>query len=94
VAEAPSMTKTIEKPRTKNNELNKVFKKNLFELWDSLSSSKDKPEMKEIYPGTRGKTQGERKERIPNKKEVNKPTFSISSNLLNLIKKPAQSGEH
>jgi hypothetical protein len=50
--------------------------------------------MKEIYPGTRGKTQGERKERIPNKKEVNKPTFSISSNLLNLIKKPAQSGGH
>jgi len=77
VADAPSKTKTIEKPRTKNIELSKVLTKNLFELSLSLNSSNDKPEMKEIYPGTSGRTQGERKERIPNKKEVNKPTLSI-----------------
>ena len=55
VAAAPNDIKTIEKPKVKNN--NGVI---LIFLFSKISSS-EFHEMKEIYPGTNGKTQGDKK---------------------------------
>src|ERR1700704_853331 len=63
VATAPSITKTTVKPRINMSECNRtVF--NTLRSFD-WSSSMLAPEIREMYPGTSGNTQGERKETIP-----------------------------
>jgi len=59
VAVAPKRVNTKEKPRIKNKEL--IITLFLFCLPPCSISSKDIPEIKEIYPGTKGRTQGETK---------------------------------
>src|SRR5438270_6716447 len=64
VAEAPRMMKTRENPTTKATELLKMRPTRAASP-PALSSSIELPESMEIYPGTRGRTQGERKEATP-----------------------------
>jgi hypothetical protein len=61
VAVAPTTTKVIEKPITNMTELRITarFSEALAAL--PFSWSREKPEMIEMYPGTSGRTQGERK---------------------------------
>lgn len=69
VADAPKRIKTIENPATKKIELINIIRfsrpikdgRPLF----SFNSANETPDIKEIYPGTNGKTQGERKEINP-----------------------------
>jgi hypothetical protein len=66
VAEAPNEINTREKPKIKLKAPTKTRYIDLgLLLFCPLSSWRDMPETKEIYPGTKGKIQGERKERIP-----------------------------
>src|SRR5579884_933189 len=65
VAAAPSITNTRVKPRMNIRECkNTVFNSLRSFVW---SSSTLAPEIKDTYPGTRGRTQGERNETIPAK---------------------------
>ena len=66
--EAPIIIKTKEKPRVNN----KTYGNNLrvFKPDEFCKSAKDLPTMYDINPGTIGKTQGERKLRIPAKKAI------------------------
>ena len=68
VAEAPNNMNTSENPTIKLRAPAKIRRIELcvFSL-RLLNSSKDKPEIKEMYPGTKGRTQGERKDKIPAK---------------------------
>ena len=72
LADAPKRVKTKENPATKA----KVPKPTFLTRKDCSApleiSSKDKPETKEIYPGIRGNTQGDKKETIPAIKAVKK----------------------
>ena len=75
VAEAPKDTNTKEKPRIKLKAPVKIRYREALLLWSGeLSSSKDNPDIKEIYPGTKGRRQGERKERTPAIKAAKKET--------------------
>ncbi len=64
VADAPRTTKTTENPTTKARELRSTRPMS-WPLASLFSSSTEAPESMEIYPGTRGSTQGERKETSP-----------------------------
>jgi hypothetical protein len=69
VADAPRRIKTSENPTTKNSEFIRTIHFSLFRK-DGLGSFsfislKVTPDTKEIYPGTRGKTQGDKKEISP-----------------------------
>jgi hypothetical protein len=62
-------------PQMKNNEFRIIERKaNLFCSMSFISSS-ETPEIKEMYPGTIGSTQGDTKESKPKTKAVRIPTF-------------------
>jgi hypothetical protein len=63
VAAAPRARKTIEKPRMNIKEFRKTLR--IRRESCSLSSSTLAPEISDTYPGTRGRTQGERNEINP-----------------------------
>ena len=63
LAAAPSAKKTMEKPRMNISEFN--ITERIRRESCSLSSSTLAPEMSDIYPGTSGRTQGERNEINP-----------------------------
>ena len=77
VAEAPKAVKTKANPRTKNTELQPALFIKSFLSAPLESSSKDSPDMKEMYPGTKGKTQGDRKETTPATKAVHRLTWLV-----------------
>ncbi len=79
VAVAPKRINIKEKPIIKNKELIIIVFIFCF-LFFSISS-KDTPEIKEIYPGTRGKTQGETNEKRPATKAAIKDT-SLTLNVV------------
>src|SRR5208282_4146825 len=60
---APRVMKTMLNPKMKAAELNMTLRKS----WPSFifNCSTPTPEMRETYPGTSGRTQGERKEMSP-----------------------------
>src|SRR5271157_5970691 len=60
---APSVMKTMLKPRMNAAEFSITFR-NSCPSWD-FSSSTPTPEISETYPGTSGRTQGDRKEINP-----------------------------
>ena len=64
-AEAPKIINTVEKPKQ-----NKI-KGKIFILFDFKISCNDWPEIKETYPGIKGKTQGDRKLIRPAPKAIN-----------------------
>lgn len=76
VADAPSEIKTMEKPIMKN----KTFKRMRFRTAvlsaEVCISSKLTPEIKDKYPGTIGRTQGEMKDIKPAVNAARIPTFS------------------
>lgn len=82
VAEAPRRTNTRENPATKNSELITIIRFSpprtdgmpVF----SFISAKVTPDIKEIYPGTRGKTQGDKKEINPAAKAMYMDTSGIA----------------
>jgi hypothetical protein len=74
--EAPRVTKTVEKPRTKKREFSTTFQRVLELVSGSWRPSKDMPVMKERYEGNNGKTQGERKEKRPAPKATRMEMFS------------------
>jgi hypothetical protein len=77
VADAPRRTKIMENPKMKKMEL-------IMTVFCSLElpiSSADTPDTKEMYPGTRGRTHGDKKEMIPATKAMDRETFCMSSNL-------------
>jgi hypothetical protein len=81
VAEAPRRIKTIENPPIKKIAFNKTMRLSLPTkpsppVW-ALASSTDTPDMKEIYPGTRGRTQGDRNEIRPAANAIYIETSSI-----------------
>jgi hypothetical protein len=79
VAVAPKRINIKENPRIKNKEL--IMMVFLFCFSPFFISSKDIPEMKEIYPGTKGKTQGEINEKSPATKAAIKDT-SLTLNVV------------
>jgi hypothetical protein len=76
-AEVPRRIKTREKPKMKMRELIIVIFliRESFPFW--MSSSKETPVTKERYEGSRGSTQGERKERNPAARAIKNGTFAI-----------------
>lgn len=72
VLAAPRRTKTIEKPKPKKIAPKSALSLKSFGLFSSLSIflsvSRLSPVIKEIYPGIRGKIQGDRNERSPARK--------------------------
>ena len=66
--EAPIIIKTKEKPRVNNKTQRSNLR--LYTLDAFCKSAKDLPTMYDINPGTIGKTQGERKLKIPAKKAI------------------------
>jgi hypothetical protein len=88
VADAPKRIKTIENPATKKIELIKILRVSPSgkDGWSffSFNAVKDTPDIKEIYPGTNGKTQGERKETNPAANATYKETSGIFYKLLGL----------
>src|SRR2546428_11314129 len=73
VAVAPRAIKTSEKPTTNATLFQKAIQTILWPR-SRVRSSKENPVMKERYPGTIGSTQGEKKERAPANRDVNRPT--------------------
>jgi hypothetical protein len=81
VADAPKRIKTIENPATKKIELINIIRfslprkdgRPLF----SFNSANETPDINETYPGTNGKTQGERKEINPAANAMYKETSGI-----------------
>ena len=64
-ADAPKIINTVEKPKQ-----NKI-KGNMFIFFDFKISCNDWPEIKETYPGIKGKTQGDKKLISPAPKAIN-----------------------
>jgi hypothetical protein len=81
VAEAPKRIKTMENPPIKKRAFNKTIRLSLPMRPASpvlvLTSSTDTPDMKEIYPGTSGSTQGDRNEIRPAANAINIETSSM-----------------
>ena len=81
VADAPKRINTRENPATKNSELITIicFSPLRIEgvLEFSFISVKVTPDIKEIYPGTRGNTQGDKKEIDPAAKAMYMETSGI-----------------
>lgn len=69
VADAPKRMKTNENPPVNNSALIKtrdlLLPNNFLPLFDSLNSSRDTPEINDRYPGTSGRTQGDRNDIKP-----------------------------
>jgi hypothetical protein len=78
VAEAPSVMKTAEKPKTKIKELKATLRKTYPRFSTALISATETPEMKDKYPGIKGRTQGEMKEMKPAPKAASKLIFSVN----------------
>lgn len=78
--EAPSVINMVEKPAIKASVLKKVLKLKL----ECLRSSIDNPEIKDMYAGTNGKTQGERKDMKPAMNASVKVTSVIKVTTLNI----------
>ena len=82
VADAPRRIKTRENPATKNSELITIIRFSPLRtdgvLVFSFISAKVTPDIKETYPGTRGKTQGDKKEINPAAKAMYMETSGIS----------------
>ena len=82
VAVAPRRRKTIENPVTKKSELIRTIRFSLFRRDEmrffSFISVNVTPDIKEIYPGTNGKTQGDRKDIKPAAKAIYMETSGIS----------------
>ena len=81
MADAPRRINTRENPATKKSELIKTirffrFRNDGTGLF-SFISVKVTPDTKEIYPGTRGNTQGDKKEISPAAKAINMETSGI-----------------
>ena len=78
-AEAPSMTKTVEKPRQ-----NRIKGSKLIFFWFKISC-KDWPDIYEIYPGINGRTQGDKKLISPAPKAIKYsniyPVFFIAAEI-------------
>ena len=68
-ADAPKMINTVEKPKQ-----NKI-KGSIFIFFDFKISCNDWPEIKETYPGIKGKTQGDKKLISPAPKAINNSTI-------------------
>jgi hypothetical protein len=85
VADAPKRINTRENPATKNSELITTIRFSPLRTEDvlffSFISVKVTPDIKEIYPGTRGRTQGDKKEINPAVKAMYMDTSGISYNL-------------
>jgi hypothetical protein len=81
VADAPRRINTRENPATKKSELIRTIRFSLLRNdgmgFFSFISVKVTPETKEIYPGTRGNTQGDKKEISPAAKAMNMETSGI-----------------
>ena len=81
VADAPRRIKTSENPATKKSELIRIIRFSLLRNdgmgFFSFISVKVTPDTKEIYPGTRGKTQGDKKEINPAAKAIYMETSGI-----------------
>src|SRR5689334_14145501 len=76
VAEAPSATKTSEKPMTKARDAMKTWARDADGAPASpRMSSTDTPETKEMYPGISGRTQGETNDRKPAANAASSVTF-------------------
>jgi len=76
LAEAPRLIKTTEKPKIKDNEVTNI----LFITSSSMPCSRsfrETPEIYDIYPGTIGRIQGDRKDKTPAIKATTKETFSM-----------------
>ena len=67
-AEAPKSVNTNEKPKTKKIEPRPARRKMALRSAPLESSSSDRPEINEIYPGTKGRTHGDKKETTPARK--------------------------
>jgi hypothetical protein len=82
VADAPKRINTRENPATKNSELITIIRFSPLRIEGVLDFSfisvKVTPDIKEIYPGTRGKTQGDKKEINPAAKAMYMETSGIS----------------
>src|SRR5688500_13834642 len=90
VAEAPSEMKTIEKPSTKASDIMTARRFALAEVRAAAApapriSSRVTPETNETYPGMRGRTQGEIKDRIPATNAAKSETSCIYSTGFSLI---------
>jgi hypothetical protein len=88
VAEAPMRIKMKENPPTKRRVCTKIFfLLPLLSLTASgaVISATERPVTKDIYPGIRGRTQGERKLNIPAEKEISRGTCSILTGPLNKV---------
>ena len=81
VADAPRRINTSENPATKKSELIRTIRFSLFRndgmRFFSFISVKVTPDIKEIYPGTSGKTQGDKKEINPAAKAIYMETSGI-----------------
>lgn len=68
-AVAPSRINTMENPTIKKIELKRIIRfsllRNGMPTFFSLISANETPDIKDIYPGTRGRTQGDKKEIKP-----------------------------
>ncbi len=91
VADAPRRMNTRENPAIKNSELITIIRFSPLGtegvLVFSFISVKVTPDIKEIYPGTRGKTQGDKKEINPAAKAMYMETSGISYILLQIDNK-------
>src|SRR3990167_19775 len=79
-AERPSTsTNTTEKPSMYMSEFASIMPLSFLEPSSSVSSSKDMPVTKDMYEGTRGKTQGEIKDMNPPPKATSILLMNASS---------------
>ena len=83
VAEAPRRTKIAENPKMKNMELSITVRcsrfKNKPRPVSASRSLRETPDIKDIYPGTRGSTQGDKNETRP---AVNATNMEMSLNMV------------
>ena len=80
-AAAPKMIKTKEKPKVNNT-------KGLKLIFSFVSSSfNDDPEIKDIYPGIKGKTQGDKKLISPAPKAINNSNINIQYIIILIFKR-------
>ena len=77
LAPSPNAINTTEKPNIKNTEF-KIMKYRFFFSLEVFISSRETPDMNEIYPGISGNIQGEKNEASPAKNALNIETFSKS----------------
>jgi hypothetical protein len=86
VAEAPNKMKTTENPKIKQmeftNTVARFFPDSFFSPWPLCNSGTEIPEINETYPGTKGSTQGERKDTNPAVKAIKVEMSPITCRVL------------